>query len=414
MTDSNKLGKNLTDIQEINRSLVLNCIRSEPNCSRSEIANITGLQQATITKIVNDFIKAGIVQEANLFKKSEKGRRSIGLILNTDLHRIIGVRLTRSQVLVGLYDIAGKEYRLVYENINIALGADRAIELMISSIRKMMNFAKGDYVLGIGVGLPGLFLKDEGIIAVMADFPGWEGRSIRAALEKEFGEIIYTEHDAYASGLAEWWFGRKREYSKILLSISMEEGIGAGLVVQGKVYYGSQGIAGEIGHVSIEYNGLSCACGNRGCLRNYCTEAAVLQRVRKELKSRKESKLNQYPASLRLDHIIECALEKDKYACDLIREAGTYLGYGLINAIYAFNPDTIVLSRLFAKADDLYLNAVKKILKERLSPIFYERIRVEFSNLTHDPVLLGVVSLVTDHLFTTPSYIMGLGTNHIK
>ena len=407
MKESLKLGKNLSDIQEINRALVLNNIRAFPNCSRSQIAKNTELQQATITKIVNDLIDAGLVLETQLIK-NEKGRRSIGLALNTAHYRIIGVRLKRSQVLVGLYDIAGNEYKLFHENIDIALGADHAILKMNKAIRTMMDHASDEQVLGIGVGLPGLYLKNEGIIAVMADFPGWEGRSIRTALEKEFGEIVYTEHDAYASGLAEWWFGRKRENSRILLSISMEEGIGAGLVAQGKVFYGSQGIAGEIGHVSIHHNGLPCACGNSGCLRNYCTERAVLLRANNRLKTHVNSRLNNYPKPLHLADIIECALERDKFSINLIREAGTYLGYGIMNTIYTYNPDTIVLSRLFVNAGDLYLDPVRKVLKKRLPAIIDEKIRVEFSSLTQDPVILGMVSLVTDNLFMTPSYILGL------
>ena len=405
MYESNKLGKNLTDIQEINRSLVLNNIRSQPNCSRSQIAANTGLQQATITKIVNDLIRAGMVLETSLFKKSEKGRRSIGLTLNTALHRIIGVRLTRSRILVGLFDINGKQHNLICKNIDISRGAKEAIGKMVKAIKAMMDSSGEGHILGIGVGLPGFFIKDEGIIAVMADFPGWEGFSVKKVLESEFGGIVYTEHDAYAQGLAEWWFGRKRETSNILLSIGMEEGLGAGLVIQGKVYYGSQGIAGEIGHVSIDFDGIPCVCGNRGCLRNYCTEAAVIQQAREGLKTHTHSKLK---GSFKLGEIIDCALKGDKFAADLIRKAGRFLGYGIMNAIYAYNPDTIILSRRFFAAGDLYLNAIREVLRERLLPVFFDRIKLEFSALDADPVLLGVVSLVTDKIFMTPSYILEL------
>ena len=112
-----------------------------------------------------------------------------------------------------------------------------------------------------------------------------------------------------------------------------------------------------------------------------------------------------------LENIIDCALEGDVFAANLIKEAGTYLGYGLMNTIYAYNPDTIVLSRLFAAAGDLYLDAIRKILKKRLNSVLYRRIRIEFSNLTQDPVILGMVSMVTDHFFMTPSNILGLKAN---
>ncbi len=410
--DGKKPGKNLSDIQEINRALVLKNLRNNPNCSRSQIARNTGLQQATITKIVNDFIDSGIVIETKLLK-NERGRRSIGLALNAEHYMVIGVRLTRSHIYVGLYDIAGKEYNLIRESINISEGAEEAIKRMNRVIHYMLDTAGNEYILGIGVGLPGPFLKEEGIIAVMADFPGWEGYSIRLGLEEEFGKIIYTVHDAYANGLAEWWFGNKREESKILLSVSMEEGLGAGLINNGKIYYGTQGIAGEIGHISIDYQGLPCVCGNRGCLRNYCTKAAVVRQAMEGLEQHPESALNRLP-DIRLESIVQAALEGDTFSADLIRQAGTFLGYGLINAIYAYNPDMIVLSREFAQAGDLYLNAVKEVLQARLLPIIYNELRIEFSKLTHDPVLMGAVALVTDFIFMNPSYIVKLGDGQKK
>ena len=185
----------------------------------------------------------------------------------------------------------------------------------------------------------------------------------------------------------------------------MEEGLGAGLVIQGEVFYGSQGVAGEIGHISIDYEGIPCVCGNRGCLRNYCIEKAVIQQARESLKKNPGSKIK---ASYNLEQIIGCALKGDKLAVNLIRQAGRFLGYGLVNAIHAYNPDTIVLSRCFFAAGDLYLDAVREVLKERLLPVIYSRIRLEFSTLKADSVLLGVVSLVTDKIFMTPSYIIGL------
>ncbi len=404
--DQNKQGKNLSDIQEINRALVLKNLRNTPHCSRSQIAHNTGLQQATITKIVNDLIECGIVMETKLLK-AERGRRSIGLALNTEHYMVVGVRLIRSHILVGLYDIAGKEYQLIREDIDMSKGALEAVNKMKSAIHRILSGAGDGYILGIGVGLPGPFLKETGVIAVMADFPGWEGYSIRKALEDEFGEIVYTVHDALANGLAEWWFGEKREKSKILLSVSMEDGLGAGLINDGKIYYGTQGIAGEIGHISIDYQGLPCVCGNRGCLRNYCTKAAVVRQAEEGLKAHPESRLNQL-TSIHLQDIIELALKGDTFSISLIEQAGTFLGYGLVNAIYAYNPDLVVLSREFSQAGDLFLNAVKKVLQSRLLPVIYSGLKIEFSALKQDPVLMGVIALVTDYIFMNPSSIPGL------
>lgn len=404
MIDHDKQGKNLSDVQEINRSLVLNTLRENPDCSRSDIAKSTGLRQATITKIINDFIDWGIVVETKLIK-NDRGRRSIGLELNSNHYRIICLRLLRTQIKAGVYDISGKEYLSVYEPINISAGSDKAMDAMIKVIHSLMDATSGQTLLGIGVGLPGPYLRKEGILTIMADFPGWEDHNIQTSLEQEFGKLIYIEHDAQANALAEWWFGRQRNLETALLSISMEEGLGAGLIVDGKIYYGTQGIAGEIGHISIDYNGIPCPCGNRGCLRNYCSDTAIVKKALSERKNYPNSALNGLD-TMTLSAIIQAALDGDTFSYQLIQDAGTYLGYGLITAIYAYNPDIIILSRQFSQAGDLFLEAVRKVLDERLLPSVSKSVRIVFSKIAKDPVLMGMVALVTDSVFMNPASII--------
>lgn len=406
MHTQDKQGKNLSDVQEINRSLVLNTLRENPNCSRSDIARSTGLRQATITKIINDFIEWGIVVETKLIK-NERGRRSIGLELNSGHYRIICLRLLRTRIKVGLFDISGREYLSMEEAINISEGSEKAMETMIRVIRQLMDSASGYALLGIGVGLPGPYLRKEGILTMMADFPGWEDHDIQACLEREFGKIVHIMHDALANALAEWWFGGQRFEETALLSISMEEGLGAGLIVDGKIYYGTQGVAGEIGHISIDYNGIPCPCGSRGCLRNYCSDTAVVKKALFERAKHPDSVLNLLEA-VTLSAIIEAALKGDDFARRLIQNAGTYLGYGLVTTIYTYNPDIIILSRQFYEAGSLFLDAVRQVLDTRLLPSVSRSVRVVFSKIAKDPVLMGMVALVTDSVFMNPTSITSL------
>jgi predicted NBD/HSP70 family sugar kinase len=175
----------------------------------------------------------------------------------------------------------------------------------------------------------------------------------------------------------------------------------------GKLYYGTQGIAGEIGHISIDYNGISCDCGNRGCLRNYCTEAAVIRRAHESIGSHPESRLNGL-FQIHLTEIIDLAIDGDAFSIELIQEAGTFLGIGLINTIYAYNPDRIVLSRQFSKAGNIFLDAAKHVLQTRMLPAISKNVSVTFSTIDKDPVLIGAVALVTDLIFKNPSVFMKL------
>lgn len=408
--DHMKQGKNLSDVQEINRSLVLNTLRENPNCSRSFIAQSTGLRQATITKIVNDFIDWGIVVETALLRNA-RGRRSIGLQLNSNLYRVICLRLQRTNILAGLYDISGREYRTVRECLDPSQGVEAAVNTMIQVIHQLKRETEDVYLLGIGVGLPGPYLKEEGVITVMADFPGWEDHAIQTRLEQEFGKIVFTEHDAHANGLAEWWFGKQRQNEHVLLSLSMEEGLGAGLVVDGKIYYGKQGVAGEIGHISIDYNGIPCPCGSRGCLRNYCSDTAVVRQALAKRAFYPHSRLNGIE-NLQLSQIIDAALAGDEFAAALVRDAATHLGYGLVSVIYMYNPGLIILSQQFSAAGSMFLDAVQQVLDSRLPPAISGAVRIAFSRITKDPVLMGIVALITDSAFMNPSSIIEMKQGH--
>jgi predicted NBD/HSP70 family sugar kinase len=399
-----KTGKNLGDLQAMNRALVLQTLRGKM-CSRSDIAKSTGLQQATITNIINDMIESGIVKETGLIK-GLRGRRSIGLIINSEQYRVIGMRLTRKFVLAGLYDIAGTEYQLEKSPIDVKEGVQGAILRMHSTIQTLIERAGGREVLGIGIGLPGPFLKQDGKIAVMAEFPGWEGVSLQEDLENAFHIPVYQEHDAYASALAEWWFGGHRQDARFLLSVSMEQGLGAGLIAEGKLYYGSQGVAGEIGHLSIDYDGLPCTCGNRGCLRNYCTTRALLALIKSQLPQHPDSLLAQSdPDALDLPQIIQAVKAGDAFAQERLRQAARYLGYGIVNTIYAYNPDLIILSEEFSAAGSFYLDAVYEAVQERVLPDLRKNLRIVFSQIKGDSVLMGTVALVIDWLFQNPSTI---------
>lgn len=397
-----KAGKNMSDVQEINRSLVLKTIRKHGQCSRIEIAREVGLRQTTVTNIVNDLLASGVVVETHLIRGSQ-GRRAIGLSLNLEKYRVIGVRMTRHHVLTGLFDLAGVQHAQCRLKILPEEGVPTALNIIREAISNMIAQAGDTCILGIGVAIPGPYLRSSGSMAVMADFPGWDSVPLRDELARSFPYPVFSEFDAHIGALAEWFRGGYYGSDSVLLSILMEQGLGAGVVHNGTIFYGAQGVAGNIGHMSIDYKGIPCECGSYGCLRNYCTTKAVLRDVAADLQAPGAVSVLKDTENLTLDAVIAAANAGDALARSAIRRAARYLGYGLVNAAYVYNPDIIVLSREFAAAGELYLSEVRSVLHERLRPSIASSITVHFTKISGDVALLGATILAIDNILQSPT-----------
>ncbi len=402
-----RFGVNMLDVQEINRALTLKVLHEKGECSRTEIAKATGLRQTTITNIVNDLIGCGIVVETSLLR-GERGRRSIGLRLNQSGYRIIGMRLVRHQIRAGLFDLTSTQHEYLEERISAEEGVAAAIGRMKHMIWQLMDAAGDAKILGIGIGVPGPYLRADERIAFMADFPGWESFSIKEELSRTFGLSVYIEQDFHAGALAEWWFGGQRGDAHTLLAVRMEQGLGAGLIQDGVLYYGSQGIAGNIGHLTIDYQGLPCECGSRGCLRNYCTGKALVKEVKAALEREDTKTTLRGLQPLAVRDILEAAVSGDAFAAEAVRRCARFLGYGLISVVYAYNPDLIILSEEFAPAGGLFLKEVRAVFAERLQPAISGHIRIAFTRLPRDPVIMGTVAAIINWVMKNPSQYLDL------
>lgn len=394
MALKNQKGKNLEDIGQMNRALVISLMRKKEICSRIDLAKATGLKQATITNIINDLLECGLVAETGIID-GKKGRRSIGLTFNGDKYKVVGVRLARKYFTVGLFDLVGNEYEVIDEKIQRLSSPRDVLNKMIERISEIMKRSEDSRVIGIGVAVPGPFFKREGKIGLMTEFPGWEDISIKEELKASFGLPTYVDHDANVGALAEWWLGSHFMDSGTMVYIVAGQGIGAGIINDGKSFTGALGIAGEIGHMSISFDGQKCQCGNRGCLEQYCSTIALIKGVKKELDKYPQSILTQ---DCTLNQIFEALDAGDELATKVFGRAATYLGLGLVNIIYAYNPHVIVIGDDLSKAGQRLVDIVSKTVEENILPILYKNVTIRLSSLKTDPVLLGAGSLVIDNI----------------
>lgn len=397
----NKKGKNFEDIQENNRSLVIQILSKHKTCTRVEIARETGLQQATITNIVAALINLGVVKEVG-FVEGRKGRRSRAIKLNADRYKIIAVKIERHSFQVGLFSIIGKDFEIYSESIDVEAGPVFAIKKLKEAISNLLE--KNKDIFAIGVAVPGPYLRYKGKIAIMTEFPGWEGINLNEEFTSAFDIPVYIEHDANAAALAEWGYGGYNLEKGTLVHFLASEGIGAGIVNDGKNFTGSQGIAGEIGHMSINVDGEKCACGNHGCLELYCSSIAIVKKSYGELINYPDSCLNEY-LSIKIEDIFDGFEKKDALCVELVRSVSRYIGYGIVNIVNLYNPSVIVISGVMSSGGQFTLDIINMIVKDRVLKEMYENLSIKISSFAIDPILYGAVALAADNLLNR-SYII--------
>lgn len=401
--DNSSKGVNNEDLLSQNRAAVLKRLRGQRICSRTDLAKETGLTQAAISKIISSLMECNVVHETG-YITGKMGRRSRGVMLNASEFRVIGIKISRRSFSVGLFDVGGTDYDIYKEPIP-------EDQLPIVSIQKIRAVAedylkKSSNILAVGITVPGPYLKKEARIAVMTQTTGWNFIDLRKELGDIGGLPVFIEHDANAAAIAEWWFGEKRKEGSSLVYFLADEGVGAGMVVNGRVLQGDNGIAGEIGHISVDVKGERCRCGNYGCLEGYCSSLAFVKKAKASLAAYPDSSL-QIHHQLTADHIFEAAKAGDELAVRLVKYAGEYLGYGIVTLINAYDPSVIIIGNTMARGGKLLMETIQKVVKERVIAEVAEKVSIEFTGLKVDPVLYGACAIATDQVLNHLSSFIG-------
>ena len=391
-------GANQTSIQESNRSLLLRLLKRRGVCSRVELARLTGLKQATITNIINDMIRIGLVEETGLLD-SGKGRKAIGIMLKKDAFYVIGLRLTRKFFRIGLFDPAGE----LQDHVKYIIPDDQnpsvIMKRMIGAVQKMQNRHSQKRILSAGVSVPGPYFPDSGRIRAVSEFPGWEEIDIRSAFENGLSIPVIVEHDANVGVLAEWENLPKDTDEKVMVYLAVGQGVGAGIIENGKVLKGAYGTAGEVGHISMNALGERCACGNRGCLTGYASTIGFVKLVRNAIREGEKS-------SLKHDFTFGDLAErirgdtKDPAVHKIFKEIIVrYLGTLLVNLMWTYSPDEIVVGDEMAEIGDVLTGELRQFVRDHTLPYMTELTGIRLSSLEDDPAFLGSADLVIDSIW---------------
>ena len=369
----------------MNRALVAKTIQKNKQVSRAEISRQTGLNKATVTNIVAELISRGTVREIGLLS-GESGRRSIGLEIAAEKFLIIGVWVTRRHLRIGLLDINGTLICMDKLAGGLSDTPDKFLDVLCAKVEEILGAGHEGRILGMSIALPGPYLKEEGRFAFIADKGEWQDVDILSAVRERTGLFVYGEHDVDAFAMAEWCFTENYNENASMCCLMVGQTVGGGIIEDGRLLRGRRGIAGEIGHMSIDFNGPLCACGNHGCLEVYCSTLTLLEKMKERLGDWPDTVCR---ADMSDAQLMDACREGDALAVSLMEEAGSYLACGIANIVKIFNPEQVVIGDEYARAGDAFLEYVREETFRRLFPGFYKKTQIRMSTLS-DPVLRGL------------------------
>ena len=376
MNDFRFRGLTAKSVQEINRGVILRMIYERRLCSRSEIAQGSGLDASTVTRVVQQLVDDRIVEESILQKvENQRGRRSIGLKMAADPHRVLVVRLQRLNFKVAMLDLTGSILKSIEIPVNSVSTAENIFDHIVESLNSFLGLCKENLV-GIGITLPGPFLEDSERIVLITESPDWHQFDLIKRLREHYKNIpIYSKHDAKAAALAVWISQGLDSESKVTLYLSAGQGIGSGLVFSGNVFKGSLGTAGEIGHTSVDLNGPLCRCGNNGCLELYTSSLALLRNLGKDWQN-----ISSQPISF--EEVVVAYKKRNPSVLKEVSRVAQYLAQGLVNSINLMNPDLIVLGDEYSKFGDSFLENIKIHIQKKILPSVFKNINFQLAPQT--------------------------------
>ncbi len=380
-------------IRALNRSTVLNIIKTYGPIASTDIAHRTRLSLATVVSITAELAEDRLIFEKEI-GSSSGGRRPILMALNPDGGFAVGIKLTERQLIGALTDL---EATVVSRSTQEWSGA--SVEDAIEGIASLVNALLAEsrirkkQLLGVGVGLAGIIDARNGILRKTPYF-GWQDLPLRDLLQSRLRCRVYIDNDVNTLTLAEKWFGAGQGIENFV-TVTIGRGVGAGIVVNGQFYRGHGGGAGEFGHTIIDPLGPVCSCGKRGCLEAYIGDPALMRQAA-------ESGLGE--CVLQPEDLAALAMDGNSAAIKIFEGAGEMLGRSLANLINILDPELIILSGEGTRAGNLIFQPMRQAIDRYLFDGLGKGITVHVEPWTDEAWARGAASLVLRELFESPVF----------
>ncbi|HAS8315941.1 TPA: ROK family protein [Vibrio vulnificus] len=375
---------NVDLVKQLNSAAVYRLIDQQGPISRIQVADVSQLAPASVTKITRQLLERGLIKEVAQ-QASTGGRRAISLTTEVKPFHSVAVRLGRDYVQFCLYDLGGTalaqdQHDFRYTNqSDLQQGLTALLKDLISRSQD-----KIDQLIAIGITLPGLVNPTTGVVEYMPN-TDIDKLALGEIIREKFGIECFVGNDVRGMALAEHYFGASQDCQDSIL-VSVHRGTGAGIIVNGQVFLGFNRNVGEIGHIQIDPLGEQCQCGNFGCLETVAANPAIIQRVKKLIAQGYESSL------AKLDHITiqdvcNHALEGDELAQQSLVRVGNQLGKAIAITINLFNPQKIVIAGDITAAKDIVFPAIQRNVENQSLKTFHNQLPIVASQIDKQPTM---------------------------
>lgn len=365
--------------------------------ARVDISRELGLSRSAISSIVTELISVGLVQEVGTRGSGGVGRRATLLNLNTRAAALLAIDLGASHARVDVLDLHCQSLASLTVPHDIVSGPQATYDLLTDLSAQVMQAAdiSADQIALVGIGVPGPVDHDTGRVVLPPNMPGWDGEDIREALQRRLNLEVLVDNDANLGALAEARFGAHRG-TQDLIYVKAATGIGAGVLLGGRLHRGMRGGAGEIGHISINEQGPVGRSGNPGSLESYAA-AQVLVTLARSLRA--AGAPTTLPNPISLNDLLNHA-NTDPLARAVWEEAGHHLGVAISTTMNLFNPEAVIIGGRLSQAGDVLLAAIRASAHGRTMRINVDRTRIELGTLGVHAGVLGAGAMMLDSLFT--------------
>ncbi|MBV8302226.1 MAG: ROK family transcriptional regulator [Candidatus Dormibacteraeota bacterium] len=378
--DRRRAGGSLADLRRANRDEAVRLLRLHGSMTQAQLARLSGLSHASVSNIVRDLTQEGT---ARVETQQHNGRRSAQVTLNPDSGLVVGVDFGNRHVRVAvadmLHNVLAEEYATLPHGHRSAESVQRALriiaELVASGGRRM------DEIKGMTVGLPGPIVEGSNRLGSPNILPGWADVDVAESFRKELRVPVVVDNDANLGAVAESLWGRGREVRNFAY-LKLSTGIGAGLVIDGHLYRGSGGMAGEIGHTTIDEDGPLCRCGNRGCLETMAAAPALVSLLQ-----------GSHGPEFSLEDLLRLGAQGDIGCRRVIADAGRHIGVAVANLCNLLNPELIIVGGELALAGDVLLSAITDSLSRRAMSGAAQGTEVVTGALAERTAVLGAIAM---------------------
>lgn len=392
----------------MNTVLILDALRTAKSLSRARLAALVGLNRSTVSSIVSELLDMDLVRETEL-QTSTNGRPGMLLEINPAGGCAVGIDVNVDFIAVVLADFMSN----VVWSKRVESDPTQSQEAILARARVLTQEAidegtrLGVRLLGIGVGIPGLVDVDAGTVKFAPNL-NWHDVPARKMWRKWFGLPVFLENDANAAALGEYYFGVAQGVRNILY-LNGSRGIGGSFVIDGELFRGGNGFAGEVGHMKISSRGELCGCGRRGCWEAVAGQRSVARLIRARLEAGEESIIRDMVKGdldeLNFNIAVEAAQKGDNLAVRVLSEVAEYLGLGISNLVNMLNPELVVLGGTLSQAAEIFLPIIEKTVREQAMDEPGSMVRIIPSIYYADACVRGAAALVLDAFLRDPMMV---------